>query len=65
MDIDRRRNCYTYGGFRHIAQHCRNRGERIRIGDSRRLEYEQRWKREGNFEQLDNLKGEEDLESLD
>jgi len=64
MDIDRGRNCYVCGEFVHMAQHCRNRRGRIRIGDGRRLEYGQRWGREGNFEQLDNLKEEENLESL-
>ena len=24
MEVDRGRNCYTCGGFRHMAQHCRN-----------------------------------------
>ena len=24
MDIDHGRNCYTYGGFGHIARNCRN-----------------------------------------
>jgi len=28
MEIDCRRNCYTCGGFRHMACHCRNRGQR-------------------------------------
>jgi len=37
MDIDRsRRNCYTCGGFGHIAKHCKNRG----IGMNRRMEVE-------------------------
>ena len=65
MGVDRERNCYACGGFRHMARYCRNKGRRIRIGDRRRLESEQKWRREGNFEQLDNLKGEENLESLD
>ena len=64
MEVDKERNCYTCGGFRHMAQHCKNKGGRIRIGDSRRLEYRQRWRREENFEQSDNLKEEENLESL-
>ena len=64
MEVDRGRNCYACGKFRHMARHCRNRGERIRIGDGKRLEYRQRWGREGNFEQLDNLKEEKNLESL-
>ena len=37
MDIDRsRRNCYTCGGFGHIAKHCKNR----RMGVNRRMEVE-------------------------
>ena len=42
MDIDRGRNCYACGGFKHMAQYCKNRGERIRIGDGKRLKYRQR-----------------------
>ena len=42
MEVDRGRNCYTCGGFVHIAQHCKNRGRRTRIGDSKRLEYGQK-----------------------
>jgi len=26
MEVDRGRNCYTCGGFGHMACHCRNRG---------------------------------------
>jgi len=63
MEVDRGRNCYTCGGFGHMAHRCRNRG-RERIEQRRRVEYERgRFKR--NHEQLDNLKGEESLESLD
>jgi len=63
MEVDRGRNCYTCGGFRHMARHCRNRG-RGRIEQGRRIEYEGgRFKR--NYEHSDNLKGEENLESLD
>jgi len=40
MDVDRERNCYTCGGFGHMAQHCRNREARNRIEEGRRLEYE-------------------------
>jgi len=39
MEVDRGRNCYACRGFGHIAQHCRNRGKMIRIGEGRRLEY--------------------------
>jgi len=63
MEVDRGRNCYACSRFRHMAQHCRNRGGRIRIGDGRRLEYGQ-WGKKKNNEQSDNLKGEKDLESL-
>ena len=54
MKVDRGRNCYVCSGFGHIAQHCRNRGERIRIGDGRRLEYIQKWGRERNYGHQDN-----------
>ena len=36
MEIDRSRNCYSCGGFRHLARNCRNRG---RIEQERKLEY--------------------------
>ena len=64
MKVDRGRNCYACRGFGHMARHCRNRGGRVRIGDERRLEYGQRG-REGSNEYRDNLKEEENLESLD
>jgi len=64
MEIDRRRNCYTCGGFGHMAHHCRNRSQRRRVAEGRRLKYrEERIK--GINEHLDNLKGVENLESLD
>ena len=44
-----------------IWAHCRNRGQRGRVTERRRLEYG----RERNFEYSDNLKGVENLESLD
>ena len=39
MDVDRRenRNCYTCGGFGHLARNCRNRG----MGINRRMEVDQ------------------------
>ena len=64
MEIDHGRNCYTCGGFRHMARHCRNRGQRGRIAEGRRLEY-RRGGIEENFEHSDNLKGVENLEFLD
>jgi len=38
MDVDRRenRNCYTCGGFGHLARNCRNR-----VGMNRKMEVEQ------------------------
>ena len=46
-----------------MACYCRNRG-RGRIEQGRRVEYKGgRFK--GNYEHLDNLKGKENLESLD
>jgi len=55
MEVDRERNCYTYGDFGHMAYHCRNKG--------RRVKYEgERFK--GNLEYSDNLKRVENLESL-
>jgi len=63
MEIDKRRNCYTCGGFRHIARHCRNRRQRERVAEERRLEYGG-GRIEGINEHLDNLKGVENLESL-
>jgi len=65
MEVNRERNYYACNRFGHIAQHYRNRGGRIRIGDGRRLEYRQKWEREGNYEQSNNLKEEENLEPLD
>ena len=63
MDIDRGRNCYACGGFRHMAQHCRNRGQRGRVVDNRRVEYGS-----GRIEEIlnfkNNLKEGENLELL-
>jgi len=62
MEVDRGRNCYACGGFRHMARHCRNRG-RGRPMDGRRVEYGG-----GRIEEIldnsNNLKGVENLESL-
>ena len=38
MEVDRGRNCYACGGFRHMVCHCRNRG-RGRPIEERRVEY--------------------------
>jgi len=56
MEVDWGRNCYACRGFGHMACHCRNRR---RITEGRRVEFE------GNYEYLNTLKGEENLESLD
>jgi len=39
MEMDKRRNCYACGRFGHMARHCRNRGQRRRIEQGRRVEY--------------------------
>jgi len=61
MEINRGQNCYTCGGFGHMARHCRNRGMRGRVVDNRRVEYGG-----GQIEEItsfsNNLKAEEDLE---
>ena len=63
MKVDRGRNCYACGGFRHMAHHCRNRG-RGRVIEGRRVEYGG-----GRIEEIhelsNNLKGVENLELLD
>ena len=45
MDVDRsrNRNCYAYGGFKHLAKNCKNRGninQRIETEDNRNLNRE-------------------------
>ena len=64
MEVDRGRNCYACGGFGHMARHCRNRGQRGRVAEGRRLEYGG-GRIEGINKHLDNLKGVENLEFLD
>jgi len=63
MEVDHERNCYTCGGFGHMARHCRNRGQRGRVAKNRRVEYG-----EGRIEEItnlgNNLKEEENLELL-
>jgi len=64
MEVDRGRNCYACGGFGHMARNCRNRGQRGRVVENRRMEYGG-----GRIEEimnnLNNLKVEEDLEFFD
>ena len=63
MEVDHGRNCYTYGGFGHMACHCRNR-ERGRAEQERRLEYG-RGRFEGNIKQIRHLIEVENLKALD
>jgi len=63
MEVDRGRNYYACGGFRHMARHCKNRG-RGRVMEGRRVEYGgERIKEIHNH--VNNLKGVESLEPLD
>ena len=63
MEVDRGRNCYACGGFRHMARHCRNWGQRGRVADNQRVEYSgERIEEISNF--TDNLKEGENLELL-
>ena len=63
MEVDRGRNCYICGGFRHMAHNCRNRGQREKVADNRRVEYGG-----GRIEEIsnlsDNLKEGKNLELL-
>ena len=63
MEVDWSRNCYACGGFGHMAHHCRNQGQRGRVGENRRVEYEG-----GRIEEIpnfvNNLKEKENLELL-
>jgi len=63
IEVDQGRNCYTCGGFGHMACNCRNRGQRGRVVDNRRAEYSR-----GRIEEItnfaDNLKEGENLELL-
>ena len=58
IEVDRGRNCYACGRFRHMARHCKNWGQRDRVADNRRVEYGG-----GRIEEIinlsDNLKEEE------
>jgi len=63
MEVDKRRNCYAYGGFGHMAHNCRNRGQRGRVAENRRVEYGG-----GRIEEItnfqNNLKEKENIELL-
>ena len=63
MEIDQGRNCYIYGGFRHMVCYCRNQGQRGRVTENRRVEYgDRRIEEILNF--MNNLKEVENLELL-
>ena len=62
MEVDKERNCYICGEFRHMARHCGNRKQKDSAVEGKQLEYGGR--QEGNYKHLDNLKGMENLESL-
>jgi len=63
MEIDHGRNCYTCGGFGHMARHCRNWGQRGRVVENRRVEYGGGRIKE-ILNSVNNLKEEENLELL-
>jgi len=63
MEVNQDWNCYACRGFRHMARHCRNQGQRGRVVENRRVEYGgERIEKIPNF--VNNLKEEENLELL-
>ena len=64
MEVDRGRNCYACGGFGHMARNCRNRDQRGRVAENRRVEYGGGRIKE-IMNNVNNLKVEENLEFLD
>ena len=63
IEVDKGMNCYTCGGFGHMACHCRKWG-RGRAMEGRRVEYGG-GRFEGNIKQIGHLKEVENLEALD
>jgi len=59
MEVYKReyQNCYNCRGFRHLARNYRNRKTEDRIGNRRRLKYEQRLRNEENGQSDLNGKG--------
>ena len=55
IEVDRRRNCYSYKEFEHIVRHYKNQKF---VVQERRMEYEDNYN-------MDNLKEEENLVALD
>jgi len=64
IEVDRGRNCYACGGFGHMAHNCRNRSQRGRVVENRRVEYGGE-RIEEIMNNVNNLKVEENLEFLD
>ena len=63
MEVYQSWNCYACGGFGHMAYNCRNRGQRGRVANNKRVEYGGgRIEKISNFE--NNLKEGENLELL-
>ena len=63
MEVDHGRNCYACRDFGHMACHCRNRGQRERVEQERKVEYGG-WNIERNNGQTGHLKEVENLEFL-
>jgi len=63
IEVDWGRNCYACRGFRHMARNCRNRGQRGRVVENRRVEYG-RERIEKIMNITNNLKEDENLELL-
>jgi len=63
MEVDRGRNCYACRGFRYMARNCRNRGQRRRVAENRRVEYGGEGIKE-IMNTMNNLKEDENLELL-
>ena len=56
IDVDREINCYSCGGFGHLARNCKNQSI---VNQERRIEYKD------NINNVNNLKEEETLVVLD
>jgi len=63
MEVDWGRNYYACRGFGHMAHHCRNRGQRGRVAENRRMKYGGS-RIEEIMNLLNNLKEVENLELL-
>jgi len=63
IEVDQGRNCYTCRGLGHMAHYYRNQGQKGRVAEERRVEYEEE-RIKGIYEQLSNLKEVKNLEFL-